>query len=64
MYVNICKIDFSNICPQALLEDLASSDKYELIGLVREYYLDYCALNSFLYSLESPLSYKYIRRIE
>eukprot|EP00027_Filamoeba_sp_ATCC50430_P014952 CAMPEP_0168571970 /NCGR_PEP_ID=MMETSP0413-20121227/17664_1 /TAXON_ID=136452 /ORGANISM="Filamoeba nolandi, Strain NC-AS-23-1" /LENGTH=552 /DNA_ID=CAMNT_0008604947 /DNA_START=41 /DNA_END=1696 /DNA_ORIENTATION=+ len=42
---------FSNICKSALLQELAESDEHELIQQVQEYFVDYYAFNTDVFSL-------------
>ena len=43
--------DFSNICKGALLQELAESDVHELVQQVQEYFVDYYAVNTDVFSL-------------
>jgi hypothetical protein len=49
-------VDFSNILKKAQIEKLAEADEHEVVREVQEYFCDYLAINSDLFSLdmESP----------
>lgn len=49
-------VDFSNIIPHASVKSLAESDDSESVREVKEFYSDYLACGSHLFSLNLPIS--------
>ncbi len=40
------------------IKSLAEADEYECVRVVQEFYADYLAINSHLYSLNIPITYQ------
>jgi vacuolar protein sorting-associated protein 45 len=40
------------------IKALAEADEYECVRIVQEFYADYIAVNSHLYSLDIPITYE------
>jgi len=40
------------------IKSLAEADEYECVRVVQEFYADYLAMNSHLYSLNIPITYQ------